>query len=111
LRGGDAYPKLEELGALLEEGMREAARSAGIPVQFNRCGSMFCGYFTDHPVHNLDDALRSDRQRFAKFFHGMLNAGVYLAPSQFEAGFISLAHSPDNIQETIRAAAKVLKEL
>jgi glutamate-1-semialdehyde 2,1-aminomutase len=107
----DAYALLEELGAQLELGMRDAAESAKIPVRFNRCGSMFCGYFTSEPVHNVADAMKSDRERFKKFFHGMLNEGVYLAPSQFEAGFISTAHSPADIEKTVRAAAKVMKAL
>jgi glutamate-1-semialdehyde 2,1-aminomutase len=105
------YVKLETSGARLEAGMREAAKSAGIPVQFNRCGSMFCAYFTSEPVANLADALKSDRARFTKFFHGMLAEGVYLAPSQFEAGFISTAHSAADIDTTVRAAAKVLRHL
>ena len=99
------------MGAQLEAGLADAARSAGIPVQFNRCGSMFCGYFTSTPVHNLDDALHSDRERFKKYFHGMLQSGVYLAPSQFEAGFISTAHTPADIDATIAAAASVMKLL
>ncbi len=106
-----AYQRLEELGAQLEAGLAAAARAAGIPVQFNRCGSMFCGYFTSAPVHNLDDALHSDRERFKKYFHGMLQAGVYLAPSQFEAGFISTAHTPADIDATVAAAARVMKLL
>lgn len=110
-RKGDAYVLLEELGAQLEAGMRDAAKSAGVPVTFNRCGSMFCGYFTDQPVHNLADAMKSDRERFKKFFHGMLDAGVYLAPSQFEAGFISTAHSEQDLEATVRAAAAVMKTL
>jgi glutamate-1-semialdehyde 2,1-aminomutase len=106
-----AYATLEELGAQLEAGMRDAAKSANIPVTFNRCGSMFCGYFTDKPVHNLADAMHADRARFAKFFHGMLDAGVYLAPSQFEAGFLSAAHSSVDIDQTVAAAARVMKGL
>jgi glutamate-1-semialdehyde 2,1-aminomutase len=105
------YAQLEKSGARLEAGMREAAQSAGVPVQFNRCGSMFCAYFTDAPVWNLADAMKSDRARFTKFFHGMLEQGIYLAPSQFEAGFISAAHSPSDIDATIRAAAKALRRL
>ncbi len=105
----DPYLLLEELGAQLEAGMKHAAKSAGVPVTFNRCGSMFCGYFTDQPVHNLADAMRSDRERFKKFFHGMLNEGVYLAPSQFEAGFISTAHSAEDIERTAAAALKAMK--
>jgi glutamate-1-semialdehyde 2,1-aminomutase len=111
--GGNSsvYAKLEKLGAQLEEGLSDAARAAGVPVTFNRCGSMFCGYFTDQPVHNLAEAMKSDRARFAKYFHGMLEQGVYLAPSQFEAGFLSVAHSVDDIDRTVRAAAKVMKTL
>jgi glutamate-1-semialdehyde 2,1-aminomutase len=105
------YAQLEELGAQLEAGMTGAARSAKIPMTFNRCGSMFCGYFTGTPVWNLADAMKSDRERFKKFFHGMLAAGVYLAPSQFEAGFISTAHTPADIEKTVRIAAKVLRRL
>lgn len=107
----NAHAKLEESGAALEAGMRDAAESAKIPVQFNRCGSMFCGYFTDQPVHNLADAMKSDRERFKKYFHGMLREGIYLAPSQFEAGFISTAHGAADIEKTVRAAAQVMKTL
>jgi len=107
----NAFAKLEELGASLEAGMRDAAKQAGVPVTFNRCGSMFCGYFTSDPVHNLADAMKSDRERFKKYFHGMLEAGVYLAPSQFEAGFISTAHSAADIDKTVKAAAAVMKSL
>jgi glutamate-1-semialdehyde 2,1-aminomutase len=111
LNSTDAYETLEELGSSLEAGMRDAAKAANIPVQFNRCGSMFCGYFTTEPVHNLADAMKSDRERFKKYFHGMLDAGVYLAPSQFEAGFLSTAHSSADVDATVRAAAKVMKTL
>jgi glutamate-1-semialdehyde 2,1-aminomutase len=111
LESGGAYCKLEELGEQLEAGMRDAAKSAGVPVQFNSCGSMFCGYFTSETVHNLADAMKSDRERFKKYFHGMLNEGIYLAPSQFEAGFISAAHTSADIDKTVRAAATVMKGL
>ena len=107
----NAYAKLEKLGAQLEAGMRDAAKSAKVSVQFNRCGSMFCGYFTDKPVHNLADAMTSDRERFKKYFHGMLEQGIYLAPSQFEAGFISAAHTFDDITKTIKAAATIFKAI
>jgi glutamate-1-semialdehyde 2,1-aminomutase len=106
-----AYAKLETSGARLEAGMRDAAKAAGVPMQFNRCGSMFCGYFTSAPVWNLADAMKSDRARFTKFFHGMLARGIYLAPSQFEAGFISTAHTAADIDSTLRAARKVLRTL
>ena len=107
----NAYARLEALGAQLEAGMKAAAKSAGVPVTFNRCGSMFCGYFTAEPVWNLADAMKSDRERFKKFFHGMLDAGVYLAPSQFEAGFLSTAHCEADVEQTVRAATVVLKRL
>ncbi len=111
LRGRAAYDRLEALGAQLEAGMKEAARSANVPVQYQRIGSMFCGYFTAEPVHNLADAMKSDRERFKKFFHGMLEEGIYLAPSQFEAGFLSTAHSTTDIEATVKAAAKVMRTL
>ncbi len=105
------YAWLEERGAQLEAGMKQAAKFAGVPAQFNRCGSMFCAYFTSEPVWNLADAMKSDRGRFARFFHGLLAAGVYLAPSQFEAGFVSTAHSEADVARTVKAAAKVMKTL
>jgi glutamate-1-semialdehyde 2,1-aminomutase len=106
-----AYCALEELGEQLEAGMKDAAKSAGIPMRFNICGSMFCGYFTSEPVHSLADAMKSDRERFKRYFHGMLEAGIYLAPSQFEAGFISTAHTSADIEKTIGSALKVLQSL
>jgi glutamate-1-semialdehyde 2,1-aminomutase len=109
--GTNAYALLEAKGAALEAGLRDAAKSANIPVTFNRCGSMFCGYFTSGPVWNLADAMKADRERFKKFFHGMLAAGVYFAPSQFEAGFLSTAHSEADIEHTVKAAAKVMRSL
>lgn len=111
LQDSNAYSQLDSLGAQLQTGMRDAAKSAAIPVQFNRIGSMFCAYFTDQPVHNLADAMKSDRSRFAKFFHSMLAQGVYLAPSQFEAGFISLAHAPKDIEKTVAAAGRAFQQL
>jgi len=111
LAASDAYPKLEAHGAALEAGLKDAAKSASAPVQFNRCGSMFCSYFTREPVHNLADAMKSDRERFKHYFQGMLAEGVYLAPSQFEAGFLSTAHTEADIKQTVDAAAKVMKTL
>jgi glutamate-1-semialdehyde 2,1-aminomutase len=106
-----SYARLEELGRQLEAGMKDTAKSAGVPVTFNRCGSMFCAYFTSEPVHNLADAIKSDHRQFAKFFRGMLAEGIYLAPSQFEADFISTAHTATDIEQTIKAATKVLRGL
>jgi glutamate-1-semialdehyde 2,1-aminomutase len=111
LRDGGAHCRLEELGEQLESGLRDAAKSANIPMRVNACGSMFCAYFTGEPVHNLADAMKSDRARFAKYFHGMLEQGIYLAPSQFEAGFISTAHTAADMEKTISSVAKVLRTL
>jgi glutamate-1-semialdehyde 2,1-aminomutase len=107
----DAYEYLEKLGAQLETGMKAAASAAGVPMQFKRIGSMFCSYFTESPVDNLADAMRSDRDRFAKYFHAMLWEGIYIAPSQFESGFISTAHTEADINRTVTTAAKILKQL
>jgi glutamate-1-semialdehyde 2,1-aminomutase len=111
LAASDAYTKLEQLGVALEAGMKSAAKSASVPVQFNRCGSMFCAYFTSEPVHNVAEAMQSDRERFKRYFHGMLAYGIYFAPSQFEAGFLSTAHTAADIEQTVTAAATVMKTL
>jgi glutamate-1-semialdehyde 2,1-aminomutase len=107
----DAYARLEQSGRQLEAGLQQAAAAAGIPVQFNRCGSMFCGYFCEQPIHNLADAMKSDRERFKRYFHGMLAEGIYFAPSQFEAGFLSTAHTAADIEKTVDTAARVMKQL
>jgi glutamate-1-semialdehyde 2,1-aminomutase len=104
LESTDAFARLEHVGARLESGMKAVAAAHAVPMQFQRIGSMFCGYFTDRPVWNLNDALTSDRARFGRFFHAMLDQGVYLAPSQFEAGFLSTAHSDADIDQTLAAA-------
>ena len=111
LRAGGVHEQLESMGARLEEGMKTVAENAGVPVMFQRIASMSCGYFTDQPVHNLDGAMASDRELFKKYFHGMLAEGIYLAPSAFEAGFISAAHTGEDIDRTIEAAGKVLATL
>ena len=109
--GDNPYSRLEKLGSQLEAGMKNAADTAGVPVRFNRCGSMFCTYFTNQPVYNLSAAMTCDRERFKKYFHAMLDQGIYLAPSQFEAGFISTAHSEGDIAKTVDAAASAMKML
>ena len=111
LLDGTIYSKIEELGKNLSAGILDAARLAGVSVQFQNIGSMSCCYFTDGPVRNMDDAIKCDREKFAKYFHGMLDAGVYLAPSQFEAGFISAAHDETSIEKTVSAALKIMKKL
>ncbi len=105
------YQELKRLGEELRAGLQSGADKAGIPLQVQGIGSMFCAYFCAKPVHNLDDARAADVPRFARFFHGMLERGVYLAPSQFEAGFLSTAHTAEDIETTLRAAREVLKTL
>ena len=109
LKSGEVHQKLESLGARLEKGMTEAAQEAGLPMTFQRSGSMFCGYFGDHTVRNLSDAMACDRDRCKPYFHAMLENGVYVAPSAFEAGFISAAHTFEDIDATVEAARKALK--
>ena len=111
LSSSEAYNRLDNLGQQLEEGMKSAAKSSSIPVKFYRVGSMFCGYFTSSEVCNLSDAMKTDRDMFSRFFHAMLDRNIYFAPSQFEAGFISAAHTPQDIEKTIQAASEVFKSL
>jgi glutamate-1-semialdehyde 2,1-aminomutase len=105
------YDKLESLAAQLADGLLQAGQSAGIPVQINRVGSMLTLFFNDAPVTDLTSATASDSERFAKWFHGMLNRGVYLPCSQFETLFVSTAHTPELIQKTLQAAAATMAGL
>jgi glutamate-1-semialdehyde 2,1-aminomutase len=104
----DGWAKLERLGAQFEAAMRDAI--GGLPLTFQRIGSMFCLYFCGGPVWNLGDAMRSDRGRFAKFFHACLDGGVYFAPSQFEAGFLSTAHTSDDLAKACEIAKAALSK-
>ena len=104
----NGWAKLEEIGAEFEAGTRAALKKAGRDYVFHRIGSMFCLYFTDGEVHNLADAQRSDRERFARYFHACLDAGIYFAPSQFEAGFLSLAHTSADLARTAEVAVRAL---
>ncbi|MEW6108553.1 MAG: glutamate-1-semialdehyde 2,1-aminomutase [Nitrospirota bacterium] len=106
-----AYRKIEEKSSDLGKGLVDAARRAGASARFYRAGSMFCAYFTGKEVFDYNSAKSSDTRKFAKFFSGMLKKGVNLAPSQFEAGFMSLAHTNKDIENTIKAAYETLKEI
>jgi len=108
LRDGDAYDRIERVGVALVAGLREAFAAVGIAAQINRIGSMWGLFFNDGPVTDLASARTSDTAAFARFFHGMLERGVYLAPSQFEAAFLSAAHSPDDVERTVSAARESL---
>jgi glutamate-1-semialdehyde 2,1-aminomutase len=105
------YERLEEASARLEAGLAAAATAAGIPVIHNRVGAMFTAFFTSTPVVDYKTAKTCDTARFGRFFRAMLARGVYLAPSQFEAAFMSLAHTDEDIDHTISAAQSALREI
>lgn len=105
------YARLEKLAKKLMEGFKEAAKSAGITIQTEVRGSMFGYFFTDHTVKNYDDALKSDTKLFAKFHQAMLRRGIYLAPSQFETGFICDAMSEADIDLAVNAAKEAFLEI
>ena len=107
----DAWELLEKLGALFENLMREAIAEAKSDLTFHRIGSMFCLFFTPGPIVDLVGAKRSDLKAFAKFFHACLERGVYFAPSQFETGFISTAHTSGDVEETAKFVGKALRSL
>jgi glutamate-1-semialdehyde 2,1-aminomutase len=105
------FERLEVLTKLLCDGMHEVFLKHGIPHYSSHAGSMFCTFFTPGPVENLGDAMKSDTGFYAKYFHAMLDRGVYFAPAQFEAGFVSTAHSTREIEQTIAAADAALTDL
>jgi glutamate-1-semialdehyde 2,1-aminomutase len=105
------YKTLEKSSEGLAQGLREAAQEAGIPTTINRVGSMFTTFFTDQKVKDFASAKTSDTVKFGNFFRAMLKSGVNLAPSQFEAAFISLAHTRADLTKTIEAARKSMKSL
>ena len=105
------YARLEKLAKKLMDGFKEAAKSAGITIQTDVRGSMFGYFFTDHAVKNYDDALKSDTKLFAKFHQAMLKRGIYLAPSQFETGFVCDAMSEADIDLAVNAAKEAFLEI
>jgi glutamate-1-semialdehyde 2,1-aminomutase len=105
----EIYPRLEALSAKLVEGVAAAAKEASVKLCFNRVGSMFTWFFTEGPVTDWDSASRSDIAAFGRFFRNMLNGGIYLPASQFEAAFLSAAHSDEDVQKTISAARTSLR--
>jgi glutamate-1-semialdehyde 2,1-aminomutase len=108
LKDSDAYSRIEAIGGALVDGLREAFEAAGVAVQIDRLGTMWGLFFADRPVTDLDSAKTSDVDAFARFFHAMLDRGVYLAPSQFEAAFLSTSHSRDDVERTVAAARESL---
>jgi glutamate-1-semialdehyde 2,1-aminomutase len=100
----EIYPRLEKLSRELVEGVSAVAKEAGVSLCHNRVGSMFTWFFTPGPVTDWDSASKSNTEMFGRFFHGMLDNGVYLPPSQYEAAFLSATHTDQDIQQTIAAA-------
>ena len=111
LRDKSVYDRLEASTEKLCEGLAAAAKEAGVKTVTNRVGSMWTSFFTSEPVIDWDSANKSDREMYGKFFHAMLTEGVYLAPSQFEAAFVSLAHTDDVIEQTLTSAQKAFQTL
>jgi glutamate-1-semialdehyde 2,1-aminomutase len=107
----NGWKLLEELGAQYEKLARDAINNSNIDITFHRLGSMFCVFFAAGPIVDLASAQRSDLKMFAKFFHGCLKRGVYFAPSQFETGFISTTHTPQDIARTAAVIREALVDL
>ncbi|HEV3394449.1 MAG TPA: glutamate-1-semialdehyde 2,1-aminomutase [Chthoniobacterales bacterium] len=107
----DGWRLLEKLGTEFEQLTRKAIATAKLDITFHRVGSLFCLFFTKGPIVDLAGAKRSDLKMFAEFFHSCMERGVYFAPSQFEAGFISTAHTRDDIARTAEIVGEVLRSL
>lgn len=105
------YKQLEDKSCAVAEGIAKAAKNAGYPIYSTRVGSMFCAFFTKGKVYDWTSASQCDTKAFAKYFLGMLDEGVYLAPSQFETAFVSAAHTEADIEKTISAAARCFKQI
>src|SRR5262249_17074839 len=104
LRRGEAYPRLAALTASLTSGLADAAAGAGIEVQGVHLGSLLTLVFTRQPVRDHDHARTADTRRYARFFHAMLDRGIYLPPSQFEVWFVSTAHTEADVEATVQTA-------
>jgi glutamate-1-semialdehyde 2,1-aminomutase len=111
LRNKAVYDQLEATSKKLGDGLAAAAQEAGVTTVTNRVGSMWTSFFTSEPVIDWETANRSNRERYGRFFHAILNEGVYLAPSQFEAAFVSLAHTDEIIGQTVQAAKNAFKTM
>ncbi len=100
----DVYARLDQLSADLVAGVAAAAKAAGVPMTHNRVGSMFTWFFTPGPVTDWESASKSDTEAFGRFFRNLLDSGIYLPPSQYEAAFLSAAHTEDDVKKTVAAA-------
>jgi glutamate-1-semialdehyde 2,1-aminomutase len=108
LEDRSGFARLEQLGAHFETGLLKLLAEKGVPHRFNRVGSMFCLFFTDREIVNVDDVMKQDLEFFKKFFWGCLDKGIYLAPSPYETGFISLAHTEADLDDTLTVFGEVL---
>lgn len=111
LRKPGVYETLEALGRRWAQGLAARAEEAGVPLQVNAIGSMMTAFFSAEPVRDYASAKRADAARYARFFHAMLERGVYLAPSQFEASFVSLAHTPEVVDAALEAAGEAFHQM
>src|SRR5271163_156307 len=100
----EIYPRIEKLSGELVEGVAAAAKDAGVSLCYNRVGSMFTWFFTPGPVTDWDSASKSNTEAFGKFFRAMLDGGVYLPPSQYEAAFLGSMHTDEDVKRTVAAA-------
>jgi len=105
------YTELDQKADILTKGIRDAARASGITVQVDRVGSVFGMFFNENPVKNMSDAKSCDLDRFTKYYNAMLEQGIYLAPSQFESGFVSTAHRDEQINKTIQAIQTIFNQM
>jgi glutamate-1-semialdehyde 2,1-aminomutase len=110
-RKEEIYPRLEKLSGMLVEGVSAAAKDAGVTLCANRVGSMFTWFFTGGPVTNWESASKSNTEKFGRFFRAMLDSGVYLPPSQYEAAFLSATHTQEDVARTIEAAKAAFAQL
>jgi glutamate-1-semialdehyde 2,1-aminomutase len=111
LKNSSIYTDLEERSAEFEAGVRRSAEKHAVPAAFNRVGSMWTLFFTDTPVSDYETANRSNRDKYARFFHLMLGEGVYLPPSQLEAAFFSAAHAKKDILQLIERVDRAIKKI
>jgi len=107
----DGFTRLDQLGLHFENGLRTLLSEKGVPHRINRVGSMFCIFFTDRDIRNVSDVMKQDLDFFRRFFHGCLDKGVYLAPSPYETGFLSLAHTEADLDDTLSVFDEVLSKI
>ena len=111
LQKADTYQELERKSDRLATGLTQAFKGAKIPSTINRVGSMLTGFFSDGPINSLDTVEKSNSELYGRYFHALLEEGVYIAPSQFEAGFVSVSHTDEDIDRTIDKVTNVLNKI